>query len=51
MYAIFNIQSFKHMLTNDIVIVSFEQLGPGREKRKTLQFLFETKNKMQYGIK
>ena len=28
-YAIFNDQSFKDMLTNDIV--SFEQLGPGRD--------------------
>ena len=26
-FAIFNDQSFNHMLTNDIV--SFEQLGPG----------------------
>ena len=28
-YAIFNDQSFKDMLTNDII--SFEQLGPGNE--------------------
>ena len=26
-YAVFNDQSFNHMLTNDIVM--FEQLGPG----------------------
>ena len=30
LYAIFNDQSFNDLLTNDIV--SFEQLGPGRQR-------------------
>ena len=35
LYAIFNDQAFNDMLINDIV--SFEQLGPGKDKAMTMQ--------------
>ena len=35
-YAIYNDQSFNHTLTNDIV--SFEQLGPGKQVFESLKF-------------